>query len=263
VIDRAVAQPELLRLESIAKEYQTRDGQVIVALADATLSIARESFVSVVGPSGCGKTTMLKILAGVIAPTRGRVVYSSGAGESAQRKTGVVFQTPVLLPWLTVRQNVLLPARIMHLPPAASGPRADELLRLVGLQEFGAKYPFELSGGMQQRVSIARALLHHPDLLLMDEPFGALDALTRDRLNLELQRIWMAERKTVFFITHSIPEAILLSDRIVVISPRPGRIIDDIDVPYPRPRGLGIVSTPIFGALADRIRSALEEADES
>jgi NitT/TauT family transport system ATP-binding protein len=136
-------------------------------------------------------------------------------------------------------------------------------LRLVGLQEFGAKYPFELSGGMQQRVSIARALLHHPDLLLMDEPFGALDALTRDRLNLELQRIWMAERKTVFFITHSIPEAILLSDRIVVISPRPGRIIDDIDVPYPRPRGLGIVSTPIFGALADRIRSALEEADES
>jgi NitT/TauT family transport system ATP-binding protein len=249
--------PELLRLDGIAKEYRTKDGKTILGLADATLSLAKEAFVSVVGPSGCGKTTLLKILANVIKPTRGQIQFNTNA-KSIEHEVGVVFQTPVLLPWATVLDNVLLPAKILRRPRRDFIDRANDLLTLIGLREFATKYPFELSGGMQQRVSIARALLHKPDLLLMDEPFGALDALTRDRLNLELQRIWMAERKTVFFITHSIPEAILLSDRIIVMSARPGRIVEDIVVDFERPRDLSIVSTPAFGRLADRVRDALE-----
>jgi NitT/TauT family transport system ATP-binding protein len=177
--------------------------------------------------------------------------------RQAQRGMGVVFQTPVLLPWLTVIENVMLPVRVLRLPRASAEERARALLALVGLAGFERKYPLELSGGMQQRVGIARSLIHDPGLLLMDEPFGALDALTRERMSLELQKIWLASRKTVFFITHSILESVFLSDRVLVMSERPGRIIEDLPIPFPRPRGFDLAANPEFNGLVSRIRNLL------
>jgi NitT/TauT family transport system ATP-binding protein len=228
-----------------------------VALSPTDLSLADGEFVCVVGPSGCGKSTLMKLIAGINKPTAGRILYRGQAMTKSTHESGVVFQAPVLLPWLTVIENVLLPIKVLRRPRGPARERACHLLDMVGLGGFETKYPTELSGGMQQRVSIVRALIHDPGLLLMDEPFGALDALTRERMSLELQRIWLANRKTVFFITHSIFESVFLADRVIVMSPRPGRIIEEFRIPFPRPRGLEITTTPKFGELVEQIRNLL------
>ena len=210
---------------------------------------------AVVGPSGCGKSTLLKILAGLLAPSGGSASLRGTTIQGPRRDIGVVFQAPVLFPWRTVLDNVLLPIDVQGLGRDRFRPVAMDLLALVGLREFERRYPWELSGGMQQRVAITRALVHDPAMLLMDEPFGALDAMTREHMNLELQRIWMEKKKTVFFITHSIPEAVFLADRVLVMTPRPGRIVDDLVIKLPRPRPLDVMTTPEFGAYTRHIRS--------
>jgi NitT/TauT family transport system ATP-binding protein len=247
----------LLRTSGLTKSYTTREGGLVHALEPTSLELADGEFVSVVGPSGCGKSTLMKLMAGIIPATGGELFYRGQPATSLQRGAGVVFQTPVLLPWLTVLENVLLPIRVLGLDREKAAVRGRELLALVGLAGFEGKYPQELSGGMQQRASIVRSLIHDPGVLLMDEPFGALDALTRERMSLELQKIWMANRKTVFFITHSVPESIFLSDRVLVMSPRPGRIIKEFVIPFPRPRDFAITATAEFGALAGEVRSLL------
>jgi NitT/TauT family transport system ATP-binding protein len=247
----------LLKVLEVSKEYETREGDHILALDRASLSLNEGEFVSVVGPSGCGKSTLLKIIASIEPTSTGTVIFRGQAVRQAQRGMGVVFQTPVLLPWLTVIENVMLTVRVLRLPRAPAEERARNLVALVGLAGFEGKYPLELSGGMQQRVGIARSLIHDPGLLLMDEPFGALDALTRERMSLELQKIWLASRKTVFFITHSILESVFLSDRVLVMSERPGRIIEDLTIPFPRPRGFDLAAKPEFNELVSRIRNLL------
>ncbi len=247
----------LLTVSDVSKAYETRQGDRILALDRASLSLSDGEFVSVVGPSGCGKSTLLKIIAGIEPATTGSIVYRGQAVHRPQRGMGVVFQTPVLLPWLTVLENVLLPIRVLRLPRNTAEPRARSLLGLVGLGDFEGKYPSELSGGMQQRVGIVRSLIHDPGVLLMDEPFGALDALTRERMSLELQKIWMANRKTVFFITHSILESVFLSDRVLVMSARPGRFIAEFRIPFPRPRGFDLTTRPDFNGFVAQIRDLL------
>ncbi len=247
----------LLAVRDVSKVYPTRAGDQVRALDAVSLSLQDGEFVSVVGPSGCGKSTLLKLISGLYPPSAGEIVYRNEVVRRPQRGMGVVFQTPVLLPWLTVLQNVIFPVRILRLDPAEAELRAHDLLAQVGLRGFEAKYPSELSGGMQQRVGIVRSLIHDPGVLLMDEPFGALDALTRERMNLQLQRIWMANRKTVFFITHSIVESVFLSDRVLVMSERPGRMIADIRIPFARPRQFRLTTTAEFGALVDEIRALL------
>jgi NitT/TauT family transport system ATP-binding protein len=231
--------------EQLSVRYQTRTG-TIDALSAIDLRIEAGEFVALLGPSGCGKSTLLKVAAGLIAPTGGHAAIGGKRLERPGRHVGVAFQKPNLLPWKTVLDNVMLPAHTLRLPNEPALRRAHELLQLVGLASFADNYPAELSGGMQQRVGIARMLLHDPELLLMDEPFAALDAMTREALTLELQRIWLAQRKSVLFITHSIPEAVFLADRVVVMSARPGRIVDDFAVPLPRPRTADTMSSAAF-----------------
>ncbi len=246
--------PPLIRIAGLNKRFSTRSGETVTALSDVNLDIHENEFISVVGPSGCGKTTLLRILAGLEHASSG-TTHSGGQLVSGPRAdVGVVFQQATLLPWNTVLTNILLPAHLKHDKSAATLERAERLLAFMGLKEFAQKYPFELSGGMQQRVSICRALMRDPKILLMDEPFGALDAMTRETMNIELMRIWSEERKTVVFITHSIPEAVLLGDRVIVMSPRPGRISEIIDVDLGRPRSLKTMGAPRFGALCDHIR---------
>lgn len=243
-----------IRIANLEKRFATRSGETVNALTKVNLDVRDGEFVSVVGPSGCGKTTLLRILAGLESATSG-IVECGGSQITAPRPdVGVVFQQATLLPWNTVLENVLLPVRLKGDKSAASIPRAEGLLTFMGLKDFASKYPFELSGGMQQRVSICRALMREPRILLMDEPFGALDAMTREAMNMELMRVWSEEKKTVVFITHSIPEAVLLGDRVVVMSPRPGRISEVIDVDIGRPRSLQTMSTPRFGEICDHIR---------
>jgi NitT/TauT family transport system ATP-binding protein len=222
-----------------------------------SLSLADGEFVSVVGPSGCGTSTLMKLIGGLLTPSTGEIVYRGQAVTRPQRGMGIVFQTPVLLPWLTVLQNVLLPIKILRADIRAATERAGALLDLVGLTGFQHKYPSELSGGMQQRVGIVRSLIHDPSLLLMDEPFGALDALTRERMSSEVQRIWLANRKTVFFITHSILESVFLSDRVLVMSARPGRIVRELVIPFERPRDFRLTTTPEFGRFVNEMRQLL------
>jgi NitT/TauT family transport system ATP-binding protein len=212
----------------------------------------------VVGPSGCGKSTLLKIVAGLYPPTSGEVLLNGAVVRGPHREVGLVFQGPALMKWRTVLGNVMLQAEVRGLPLAEYRARATDLLRLVGLAGFEDAYPFQLSGGMQQRAAICRALLHDPPLLVMDEPFGALDALTREQMNLELMNLWATRRKTVLFVTHSIPEAVFLSDRILVMSARPGRILEEIEVPLPRPRTVETMASAEFGRLASRIRRLLQ-----
>jgi NitT/TauT family transport system ATP-binding protein len=245
---------ELIAVRGLAKEYASAGGAVL-ALQAIDFAIPEGAFVAVVGPSGCGKSTLLKILAGLLPVSRGSALLRGSPIAGPRRDIGVVFQAPVLFPWRTILDNVLLPVDVQRLGRAAHQRRAEELLALVGLDGFERRYPAELSGGMQQRAAIVRALVHEPAMLLMDEPFGALDAMTREQMNVELQRIWMEKRKTVLFITHSIAEAVYLADRVLVMTPRPGRIMDDLAVPFPRPRPLDIVNTPPFGDLVRRIRA--------
>jgi NitT/TauT family transport system ATP-binding protein len=244
----------LVRIVGLQKIYKTRDGNDIHALKDIDLDIRAAEFISIVGPSGCGKTTLLKILAGILNRTAGEVVMAGRSMHGPSRELGVVFQAPVLLPWRTVLQNVMVPIQVQRRDRAVFEARARALIAMVGLRGFEHKYPSELSGGMQQRVGICRALVHDPSFLLMDEPFGALDAMTRETMNEELQRLWRENRKTILLVTHSIPEAVYLADRVVVMTPRPGRIVDVIDIDLPRPRTLAMQNTPEFGRFVVAIR---------
>jgi NitT/TauT family transport system ATP-binding protein len=247
----------LIRSVSLSKEYAARDGKPVLALDDINFSVDEGEFVSVLGPSGCGKSTLMKIIAGLVPRTSGDVFLNGSPVTGPRSDVGIVFQSAVLLPWRTVLENVLLPIEIQKKSKSKYMQRAKDLLELVGLAEFADKYPFELSGGMQQRNSIMRALIHDPQTLLMDEPFGALDAITREHMNIELLRIWQVSSKTVLFITHSIPEAVFLSDRVIVLSGRPGRIVEDVRIDLPRPRTLEMMTSPEFGEFAADLRRTL------
>ena len=254
---RAAGAP-VVAARGVSLTFGTRDGPVH-ALRDVDLAIGRGEFVSFIGPSGCGKTTFLRCVAALEAPTGGTLTVNGMAPDAARRARayGYVFQAAGLYPWRTIEGNVRLPLEVMGFPKAEQQERAARVLDLVELGGFARKYPWQLSGGMQQRASIARALAFDADLLLMDEPFGALDEIVRDRLNEELLRLWARTGKTTLFVTHSIPEAVYLSTRIVDMSPRPGRITDVIDSPLPRERPLDIRDTPEFLAVAHRVREGL------
>jgi NitT/TauT family transport system ATP-binding protein len=244
----------LIDVRDVVKTFRTRSGGDVAALSTIALSVGEREFACIVGPSGCGKSTLLRILAGLVTPSAGVVHIGAAPVDGPRRDIGMVFQDAVLLPWRTVLHNVLLPADVIGLERQAAADRASQLLGLVGLTGFADKYPGELSGGMRQRVAIARALMHDPVILLMDEPFGALDAMTRERMNLELLHIWQASRKTVVLVTHSIEEAVFLADRVIVMSPRPGQIRDVLPVGLPRPRTSETRSDPEFLRLVATIR---------
>ncbi len=248
----------VIEAASLSLTFHAADGPVH-ALSEVNLTIASGDFVSLIGPSGCGKTTLLRVIADLEQPSSGTITVNGVSPGEARRNRayGYVFQAPALYPWRTVERNVTLPLEIMGMPAEERHERAARYLELVNLKGFERKYPWQLSGGMQQRVSIARALSFEPELLLMDEPFGALDEITRDHLNDHLVRLWQRTRKTVVFVTHSIPEAVFLSSRIVVMSPRPGRIIDIIDSDLPPDRTLDVRETPEFLAIAHRVREGL------
>ncbi len=245
-------------VRNVSLTFETADGQV-EALSDVSLQIADGEFVSFIGPSGCGKTTMLRVIADLQQPTAGTLLVNGMSAEQARlaRRYGYVFQAPALFPWRTIEKNLKLPLEIMGFSDSEQQQRAERYLALVNLTGFERKFPWQLSGGMQQRVSIARALSFDPELLLMDEPFGALDEIVRDHLNEQLLQLWDKTGKTVLFVTHSIPEAVFLSSKIVVMSPRPGRIIDIIDCNFPRDRTLEIRETPEFLKIAQRVRVGL------
>ena len=244
----------IIAVQALSKVYPARTGAVH-ALEEIDFDVADREFVAIVGPSGCGKSTLLKILAGLIPASGGSAQLRGTPITGPRRDIGMVFQAPVLFPWRTVLGNVLLPVDVQGLGRERLHRNALDLLRLVGLEGFENRYPWELSGGMQQRVAMVRALIHDPAMLLMDEPFGALDAMTREQMNLELQRIWLERRKTVVFITHSIPEAVFLADRVFVMTARPGHIAEVVGVTLPRPRSLDVMNTPEFGAYVRRIRA--------
>jgi NitT/TauT family transport system ATP-binding protein len=242
-----------IRFSNVGKSY-FKDGAEFIAVSDVSFDIAAGELMSLVGPSGCGKTTVLKILAGLYQPSQGHM--SIGNAEtpfSPGRDVGMVFQQSLLLKWRTILDNVLLPAEILGLPKRESAERARDLLAMTGLHGFEARYPYELSGGMQQRASIARALIHDPKLLLMDEPFGALDALTRDRMNLELLSIWRKFGKTIIFVTHDITEAVFLGTRVIVLTAGPARMAANIPILLPAGRTLDMRTQEAFGGYTRRI----------
>src|SRR3954447_10522227 len=242
-----------IHLAGVQKVYRTR-GSEFLAVSEATFDVEAGELVSLVGPSGCGKTTLLKILAGLHPHDAGTLRMGSAEHPfDPSRDIGMVFQQPLLLKWRRVIDNVLLPAEILGLPMAASRARARDLLALVGLKGSEEKFPYELSGGMQQRAAIARALVHDPKLILMDEPFGALDALTREKMNLELLRIWRESKKTILFVTHGISEAVFLGTRVVVLTAGPARMADNFRVDLPHPRTLDIKTGEKFGEYSRRI----------
>ncbi|TMJ35051.1 MAG: ABC transporter ATP-binding protein [Alphaproteobacteria bacterium] len=253
----AATQP-FLQIKNIAKTYASARGDV-TALEDISLDIQAAEFIGILGPSGCGKTTLLRCLAGIEAPSAGEIAIDGKAVAGPPDNLGVVFQRDTLLDWRTVLQNVLLPVEVYHLKTSEWRPKALASLDLLGLKGFEHRYPWELSGGMRQRVAICRALLLNPSLMLMDEPFGALDAITRDELNLELQRIWLAHSKTVVFVTHSITEAVFLADRVVVMSRSPGRIADVMEVKLARPRELAVRESGEFARLCRQARLLFEQ----
>ncbi|MDP3339854.1 ABC transporter ATP-binding protein [Frigidibacter sp.] len=248
----------VIEARNVGLTFATNDGPVH-ALKDVNLSIGKGEFVSFIGPSGCGKTTFLRAIAALEHPTEGTLTVNGMSADAARqaRAYGYVFQAAGLYPWRTIAGNVQLPLEIMGFSKAEQAERVERVLALVDLEGFGKKFPWQLSGGMQQRASIARALAFDADILLMDEPFGALDEIVRDRLNEELLALWARTGKTIGFVTHSIPEAVYLSTKIVVMSPRPGRITDVIDSPLPRERPLEIRDTPEFIAIAHRVREGL------
>ena len=247
----------LIRLRNVRKTYRGPRGGSL-AVSDISLDIAEGELVSLVGPSGCGKTTLLKILADLQEADDGGVQIGSATSRFAPgRDVGMVFQQPLLLKWRTILDNVMLPAEILHMPRAQATKRARDLLALVGLAGFSDKYPYELSGGMQQRAAIARALVHDPKLILMDEPFGALDALTRERMNLEMLRIWQESKKTIIFVTHSIQEAVFLGSHCAVLTARPARMADFFPIDLPHPRTLDMKTTEAFGRFTRHIYTLL------
>lgn len=243
----------LITVEEVSKRFGRRRDQV-AALSDVSLSIEDGAFITILGPSGCGKSTLLRLMAGLSSPTDGRICLQGKEIVAPDPRTGMVFQQPVLLRWRNVLRNVLLPAEILGLDISEHRARAQALLEMAGLQGFEKRMPYELSGGMQQRVALCRALVFDPAVLLMDEPFGALDALTREEMALELLRIWEFERKTVIFVTHDISEAIMLGDHVVVMSPRPGRIAEIVPVDLPRPRGADVQYSEEFQNLSHHLR---------
>ncbi|RDV03280.1 ABC transporter ATP-binding protein [Undibacter mobilis] len=253
--DAASVQPQAaLLLDKATKSYLTPD-RTITAFQDISVSVARSEFVAVVGPSGCGKSSLLNVIAGLSPLTSGACMVGGELLQAPRKDIGIVFQSPLLFDWRTTLENVLLPVDIQKLGRKKFEPVARELLELVGLSEFATAYPRALSGGMQQRVGIARALVNDPTILLMDEPFGALDAMTREHMNVQLQRLWMETRKTILFITHSITEAVFLGDRVMVMTPRPGQIADICRIDLPRPRTLDMMTDPEFGRYVRHIRS--------
>lgn len=252
VATSAPPKPSLIALRGVEKSYPSRSGPM---QSLRPIDLEDGDFVSVVGPSGCGKSTLLKLVAGLLPVSAGEIRLQQQRIAGPQTNVGIVFQSAVLLQWRNVLDNVLLQAEMRGLPMKAARARAGHLIEMAGLAGFEKKFPWQLSGGMQQRVSICRALLHDPAVLLMDEPFGALDAMTREKMNVELQRIWLESRKTVLLITHSIPEAVFLSDRVVVMSERPGGIAATYDIALPRPRSLDVMATPEFAAHTKAIRS--------
>jgi len=247
--------PSVIDLNAVTQTFVSSDGSPVTALQNVDLHLQRNEFVSLIGPSGCGKSTVLRLIAGLLRPSAGEVRIFDLPVTEPRDEIGMVFQKPTLLPWLSVVDNITFPMRHKYgRVDAKDQARAQSLLAMIGLQDFGHKRPHELSGGMQQRVAIARSLLHDPDILLMDEPFSALDALTRDEMSFELLRICSERPKTVVFVTHSIQEALLLSDRIVVMSARPGRVSQIIDVPLAHPRTLQTLTDPVFTRMANEIR---------
>ena len=241
-----------IRAQSISKSFGSKDSP-IVALSSIDLTIMDGEFIAIVGPSGCGKSTFLRIVAGISRPTTGTVTTPKGVVTAPLTDVGVVFQSPVLLDWRNVLDNVLIQFELRGIKAKDFADRAKGLLNAVGLGDFLRLYPRELSGGMRQRAAIARALVHNPSLLLMDEPFGALDALTREQMRVDLEALWLKSQKTVLFVTHGIDEAVLLADRVVVMSPRPGRIEQIIEVDIPRPRGLDARRNPTFLRITEEI----------
>ena len=249
----------VLRAVDLSMVFPNGNGG-LQALERVSFEAARDSFVCVVGPSGCGKSTLLRLLGGLLRPTTGEVQFEGRRLEGPRRRIGFVFQQANLMPWRTAIENVALPLEVEGVNSNELSERSGSLLDLVGLRGFEASLPRDLSGGMAQRVAIARALVHRPELLLLDEPFGSLDALTRERMAFELMRIWRAQTVSAVMVTHSIPEAVLLADRVLVLSPRPGTIALDLPIPLPRPRKLEMTHTPEFGVLALQIRSAIGQA---
>ena len=246
----------VFEVENLYKVFHT-DAGAVMALRDVNLDVRPGEFLSFVGPSGCGKSTLLNIIAGLLPASSGEVRFKGQAIDEPSRDIGMMFQTSVLFPWRTILQNVLMPVEIFGWDKKEYTPKALELLKAVGLESFVKAYPSQLSGGMQQRASLARVLLYDPEVLLLDEPFGALDEFTRERLNLEIQRIWMQQRKTILFVTHNIAEAVFLSDQVLVMTARPGRLARIVHVPFPRPREIRLMKSPEFSALVFEIREIL------
>lgn len=249
-----------IEMNQVSMHYQT-DTSEVIALQEVTLDIQKGEFVSLLGPSGCGKTTLLRIIADLIQPTSGNITVAGQTAKEARlaQKYGIVFQSPVLYDWRKIKKNITLPLELKGVSKVERESKVKELLELVGLSKFADQYPWQLSGGMQQRVAIARALAMEPEILLMDEPFSALDEFSREHLNVELLNIWSKVQNTVVFVTHSIPEAIFLSDRIFVLSPHPGRLSAVIDIPLPRPRRNEIRNSPEFYELISVVRNSFEE----
>ena len=250
-----------IQIKNVGMVYEVNNGDSILALERVSLDIRAGEFISLLGPSGCGKTTLLRIIADLLQPTYGSVSIHGQTPKEIrlQRKYGMVFQSPVLYDWRNVRRNICMPMEIMGVPKKERTARIDKMLELVGLQDFGYKFPFELSGGMQQRVGIARALALEPEILLMDEPFSALDEFTIEKLNEDLLGIWEKTKKTIIFVTHNIPESVFLSDRVVVLSPHPGRLSAVVDIELPRTRKSSLRETPEFYEYVSRIRRSFKE----
>jgi NitT/TauT family transport system ATP-binding protein len=251
--------PPLIAVEEVSRVF-AGGARTVTALERVSFEIEAGNFVSIVGPSGCGKSTLLKIISGLLPASSGQIQVNGKRVDQPLENVGMVFQSPVLLKWRSVLGNILLPVEFARLDPASHLQKAQALVNLVGLEGFEEMYPHELSGGMQQRASLCRALVTDPQLLLMDEPFGALDAMTRDELDMELLRIWEERKKTVLFVTHSIQEAVFLSDLVFVMSARPGRLLEKIPIDLPRPRTLEMMSVVKFGEYTLRIRALLAAA---
>jgi NitT/TauT family transport system ATP-binding protein len=251
---------QAIEVDDLEMTFLTDEGPV-TALREVNFGAAESEFVSILGPSGCGKSTLLKLIAGLMPPSKGSIHLNGVPVDGPSRNIGIVFQTPILMNWRTALENVMIQVEVQKLDRKKYDGIARELIDFVGLSGFENKYPFQLSGGMAQRVSLCRALIHDPPLLLMDEPFAALDALTREKMNLELQRIWLERKKTVIFITHSIPEAVFLADRVLIMSPRPGNIVEAIPIDFPRPRALRTMEAPEFNEIVGNLRTLMHSAE--